>query len=305
MAMNESSSPSFLQHFAIPGILVIGPGGGGLTRIAITNRHAHGELYLQGAQLTGYQAQQGTPLLWMSPRSAFTAGTAIRGGIPICWPWFGASRIRSDVPAHGFARTADWQLVHTAQCADGSTQVELELRADARTMALWPYAFRLGYTVTIGKDLRLELRSENLSTQAMPCEQALHTYISVADVRATTLHGLDATSFLDKVANSQQDTQLGPLRLVGETDRVFMNSQTALIIDDPGNARRIHIAKSGSDTTVVWNPWQTKAEAMSDMDAQSWSGMLCVESANAGVNACVIPPGYAHLLRTCISTSSI
>ena len=270
-------------------------GQGGLPQILIANEHAQAAMYLHGAHVTHFQPRGQKPVLWMSARSWFGADKPIRGGGPICWPWFGPHARKPGLPAHGFARLSDWRLRALTNEPDGGTSVTLALESSDRTKALWPHDFNLEYTVRVAARLELSLRVKNTGTAAFTFEEALHTYLAVSDIRKVAVHGLSGVACLDKVRGMQRFTQgAEPLTFSGETDRVYLDTEAACEVDDPGLERLIRIEKSGSRTTVVWNPWVKKAQAMPDFGDDEWPGMLCIETANAAANAVTLAPGAAH-----------
>ncbi len=293
-----------LQRFAVPGI-AIAAGNGGFPRLTIANDQAQAELYLHGAHLTGWQPRGERPVLWMSASSRFTAYQPIRGGVPLCWPWFGLRTGARNMPGHGFARLLDWTLATVAQLPDGRTRVELSLSDDDYTRALWP-SFALSYAVTVGRTLEMELTVRNPGREAFSCEEALHTYLAVEDVRAVRIRGLEATPFTDTCRGDERRVQQEAiLTIAAETDRSYQQTTAAVVVEDPGalpgSARRIQIAKRGSTSTVVWNPWIAKAMAMADFGDDEWPGMLCVETANIGEAAVVVQPGGEQRIGATIS----
>jgi D-hexose-6-phosphate mutarotase len=298
MAANDSADAA---RFAIPGVIAIAPGEGGLSRLTITNPFASAELYLHGAHLTRFQPHGQRPLLWMSSASRFAADAPIRGGIPLCWPWFGAHATRSELPAHGFARLRPWRLASTAVDGEGRTVVALALASDAQTLALWPHPFRLTLQATVGRELTVELRIDNPGSAPMRCEEALHTYLAVADVGQVAIAGLQGATYLDKVRGLAAFRQDQALTIRGEVDRVFLDTTATVTVDDPAAARQLAISKEGSHTTVVWNPGAQKAVGMSDIGAGEWQGLLCVETANVKDHALTIPPGGHHQTRMTLS----
>lgn len=290
-----------LQRFAIPEHIAIVAGRGGLPCVQIANRHAEAQIYLHGAHAAHFQPRGQAPVLWMSAQSWFEAGKPIRGGVPLCWPWFGPHPSDATAPAHGFARTRAWSLIETAQTADGRSIVVLGLVSDAATMALWPHAFRLTYTVTVGRELVLDLRVDNCSSAPFSCEEALHTYLAIADARQARITGLAGATYIDKVRDRQRFVEgPAPIVLTAETDRVYLGTTAAVDIAD-GSAGGLRVTKSGSLETVVWNPWTAKAKAMKDFGDDEWPGMVCVETANAADHALTVPAGGSHHMQATIA----
>lgn len=295
-------SASALRRLEIPGTAVFEPGEGDLPRLSIRSPLAQAHIYLHGAHVTHFQPAGQKPVLFMSQRSLFAAEKPIRGGVPVIFPWFGPRANHPESPAHGFARTSEWQIESLSEDGDGVVTAVFELVPDDRTRALWPFDFKLSYRVAVGHALTLTFEVENTSTEAITFEDALHTYFSVADVRNTATTGLEDAEYVDKTDNFQRKQQSAePIRITSETDRVFENTRKTCVVNDPGLNRKITIEKSGSQTTVVWNPWIAKAAAMADFGDDEWPQMLCVETCNAGANTITLAPGKAHSTRAVIS----
>lgn len=290
-----------LVRATLPSSVRVDKGTGGLPRIAVKSAQATAEVYFQGAHVTAWRpAAARAPVLWMSRESAFEAGKPLRGGVPICFPWFGAHPSGPPVPPHGFARLRDWTLVHAREEAAGTVTLELELTGEA-VSPQWPHNFRLTHRIGIGPVLRMELIVRNTGPAPFTFEEALHTYFGVDDIRAVTVTGLEGTEYIDKVAGGIRSREpAGPLRFTGETDRVYLDTRAACVIHDPGKRREITISKAGSDATVVWNPWINKARAMPDFGDDEWPGMVCVETCNAGPHARSLAPGESSSMTAVI-----
>jgi glucose-6-phosphate 1-epimerase len=296
--MPEQNIQAINEQYAIGSHIRFGEGPGGLPVAEIANPAAAATIALQGAHVATYQPHGQQPALFVSRAAIYRAGKAIRGGIPVCWPWFAQHPTDPAKPMHGFARTAMWQVVGTAVVED-DTQLRLGLSDNEATWAIWPYAFELELVVTVGARLGVELVARNRGEEPFGCGGALHTYFRVGDVRQAQVHGLDGVTYVDKVAGGAQVTQAGPVMVAGEVDRIYLDTTAECVIEDPVLGRRIRIGKSGSRTTVVWNPWVEKARAMGDFEPAEYLEMLCVETTNAN-NAgdeIVIPPGGEHRLR--------
>jgi glucose-6-phosphate 1-epimerase len=267
-----------------------------LVRARISAPEADAEIYLQGAHLTRWTPKGERPVLFLSPNSAFTQGKAIRGGVPIIFPWFGARADGKPGPAHGFARTIDWDVEFVLQQKDGSVQIALALGSNETS---------LRFRVTVGKNLELELDARNDLREPLTFEEALDTYLAVSDIREISVSGLEGTEYLDK-ADGFQRKHLGDerIRFTKETDQVHANTSSTCVIDDPLWDRRIVIAKSGSNSTVVWNPWSDKASAMADLGPDAWTRMICVESGNIGENSVTLAPGASHSMTVAIRVVS-
>ncbi len=275
----------------------VGPGNGGLGRVQVKTPRVQGEIYLHGAHVTAWQPEGQVPVLWVSRESQFKSSAPIRGGVPICFPWFGAHATDASAPAHGFARLRQWRLTDAA--ADGD-RVELRFgwRDDDETRrSSWPHAFAAEYRVSFGERLSLSLDVANTGAAPFEFEAALHTYFAVSDIRQVTVTGLSGTEFLDKVQGFARQRQGdAPIAFAGETDRIYLDTEAACTIHDAALRRRITVAKHGSLSTIVWNPWIAKARAMPDFGDDEWPGMLCVETANVRDRAVRLEPGSHHTM---------
>jgi len=276
-----------------------------LPAVRVTGKSASGLVYLQGAQLAAWQPKGQEPVIWMSENAVYTAGKAVRGGVPICFPWFGAHPEHAEFPAHGFARTRPFEFRGARLDASGRTELEFVLDSDDQTRAWFPHAFTARLHVALGKTLGLEFSVTNRDPEPFVFEEALHSYFAVADVTQTSLRGLSGARYVDKVRAQGVFTE-GPreLRFVEETDRVY-ESSAPCTIDDRAGKRSLLIEKENSGATVVWNPWRERATQMSDLGAAAWPGMLCVESANVGKSRVTLAPGESHALRVAVSVLGI
>jgi glucose-6-phosphate 1-epimerase len=289
------------DQFDIPDALRFEDAPGGLVRAAISTPAAEADLYLQGAHITHWTPRGQRPVLFVSPKSLFTPGKAIRGGVPIIFPWFGPRSDGKPGPAHGFARTSEWAVEGAKLGNDGNVQITLALAPNETTRGLGYASFHLRFRVTIGSSLEMELETRNEGSEPLTYEEALHTYFAIADIRQASVSGLEGTTFIDKTDGFKRK-KLGnePMQIAKETDQVHLSTQATCVIHDPVWQRRIIIGKSGSDSTVVWNPWIDKTKGMSDMDPDDWQKVVCVESANAANNTVHLAPGASHKLTASI-----
>lgn len=295
------------KKFAIPGILAIDEKHT-LTCATITTTLCTAELYLQGAHLTQWQPLNHKPILFLSDHSSYVPGKAIRGGVPIIFPWFGprtatACDNRSDGPAHGFARTEDWQLVSASMNGELLVLV-LSLEANEISRALGFDQFHLQYRLTFGTDLVLQLAVENRAESTLCFSEALHTYFLVGDCEQISISGLAGKEFYDKTDGFKkkrqgEDHQL--LTLKGEIDRPYINTSATVALHDPALNRRITVSKSHSNTTVIWNPGAELTAKMADMNPEGWKKMVCIETANALENSITLGPGEQHSMTAQIT----
>jgi glucose-6-phosphate 1-epimerase len=303
--MPETDQLKPLQDkFSLPGRLRFEPGTGGLIRAAINTPLAEAHIYLHGAHVTHYQLRGQSPLLFLSKQSFFQNDKAIRGGIPICLPWFAAHPENPAAPMHGLARIKQWTVESTAAADDGSVQMVLTWASDADLAKWFPHPFRAKYTVTVGAELRLALEVYNTGQQPMRFTEALHTYFQVADVKKVRVEGLEATDYLDKVLNFQKANQGStPITFAGETDRIYLNTRSTCVAHDVAGHRNISIAKDNSLTTVVWNPWSARAKALADFGDDEWQQMLCIETCNVADYAITLAPNQSHTMTAVIKST--
>jgi len=259
--------------------------------IEVSNKHAHAKIALQGAHIFAYKAIDKPALLWLSPEATMQEGKAIRGGIPICFPWFGKHKADSTLPQHGFARTSLWQVVDEEEKADGTTYIRLQLTQTTNTRKLWPYDFEVNLDVIVGETLGLTMHITNTDTKPFEVSTALHTYLNISDIENVEVVGLDDTKYYDDLTKSTQRKQ-GNLIIDAEIDRVYQSKGASITLLDTG--RKIGITSEGSESLVVWNPWKEKSIAMIDMLDDGYKTMLCLETANAREDSRVIDVWQTH-----------
>jgi glucose-6-phosphate 1-epimerase len=274
-----------LKKFEIPSHLVIAEGKGGLSKVCIKTQWSTAELYLHGAHVTHFQKKDEAPLLFMSGASEYLADQPIRGGVPIIFPWFGP---RDGFSAHGFARTTSWEIAETSVTPSGIVRVSLRLPEVA------PY--EIGFTITVGKSLSMELVVKNISDQAVTFSTCLHTYFHISSIDAIEINGLCHTSYFDNVSQTSSLETSPSIKIASEVDRVYVDTAAAVEILDSGLSRKIRIEKSGSDSTVIWNPWIDKSIRMKDFGDDEYLKMVCVESGNVRQNQLTLQSGQSTVL---------
>ncbi|SQG00974.1 aldose 1-epimerase [Paucimonas lemoignei] len=282
-------------------------------------RISHGDAELvvaqQGAHIVSYQRAGQQPLIWSNPDAAFKKGKAIRGGMPICWPWFGnlqrnpesvQAMRQSDEPAnaHGEVRTIDWELMGMAEDDDALIVEFIQPKAEGQLPG-WPHNVGLKLSIRLDEALNVSLVSYNSGTETVSFSQALHSYFAVSDVREVSLKGLDGLSYVDTLEDWAQREQSGEVQFTGETDRIYLDTPDMLSIVDPQWQRKIHICTSGSKSAIVWNPWTEKSKTFNDMAANGWQGMLCVETANVLGDVVTLAPEQMHVLALSVWAEAI
>ena len=299
--MENTILPGRLRKFEIPGWVTFANGNGGLPKINITTGRSTAEIYLHGAHITGFQKNGELPLLFMSRLSQFAAGKAIRGGVPICFPWFGQ---REGDVMHGFARITEWNLIETAAMPDGGVTVRFRLPATAANAA-WP-AFRAEFVVAVTDQLAMELIATNESADRnFDFENCLHTYFAVSDIRDVSITGLNGTHYLDKTKdNARLLESADAIRITEGINRVYPDTPGPVEIRDTKFRRAVRIEKSGSASTIVWNPWTTQ-KMPDDFDPAEHKHMVCVECGNVWQNKISLPPGKSTGLKVVLSSRAL
>lgn len=266
----------------------------------------------QGGQILSYFPDIGQPpLIWLSDCAEYAKGQGVRGGMPVCWPWFGdiqrnptavQKMTTKGAPFHGLARTLDWQLL--SSCAD-STSVQLSLQLDAsHGLADWPHAAMLQLRIELGERLTICLDNHNLGIEPLAISQALHTYFAVSDIHQVAVLGLEHCSYHETLEQWQLREQVGALSFSGETDRVYLQVPEHLQIVDQGWQRRIHLRTQGSRSVIVWNPWIEKAHTLSGFAGDAWQQMLCIENANVLADHLLLAPNERHRLQLELSCTA-
>jgi glucose-6-phosphate 1-epimerase len=298
--MNQSQIDALNREFGITGLIEVISGSGGLPKVRVTASSASADIYLHGAQVTSWKPTHVEEVLFLSEHSNWQDGHAIRGGIPICFPWFRAKVDDQHAPAHGFVRTKEWQLASAKPDGD-SVSVTLSTENDESTHRWWPHAFRLEHTVSIGRSLRLQLTVTNTGQNPFSFEEALHTYFQVSQVETVKIRGLDQTIYLDNVDGNRAKTQSGDLSFTGTTDNAYIDVRSAADLIDQTRRQMTKTEKVNSATTVVWNPWQEGASSLKDLGNDEWQRFACLEASNILGAAISIAPGQKHTMQAAIS----
>jgi len=284
------------QQFALDDVLHFSTGPNGTVMIDVKTSSAQARICTYGAQVLSYKTHDTEQdLLFLSPQSAYGDGKAIRGGVPICWPWFGLDNPNQGCPPHGFARNQPWQVTQTNVLEDGKVAITLQLMTTDFSQQFWPYAFELQFTIVVGDTLKMMLTTRNCDTRSYVISQALHTYFNVGDISSVQLRGLDNLHYLDKTLDFESRQQLGDITFGAETDRVYLQSPGQLLIEDGAFARKIQITSEGSKTTVVWNPWDNVV-ILKDMLTNAYQHFVCVETANTADDKVTLAPDQSHTL---------
>jgi len=280
--------------FAIEGALRFVSGAGDMPVAEVSNALGRASIALQGAHVLSYQATGEQPLIWMSDEATYAPGKSLRGGVPICWPWFGPHASDSSLPGHGPARTVAWKPVASETLNNGATRISFELIENDKTRQMYSQPLRVQLHISVGSSLGLTLETTNLGDTPFTLGQALHTYFNVGDVRQVTISGMDGCSYIDKVDGGTKKQQQGDVTIASEVDRIYLGTGSQATIVDPVMNRQITITSSGSASTIIWNPWIENAEKMGDLGPDGYLHMLCVETANAADDVIELAAGASH-----------
>ncbi|WP_153111789.1 D-hexose-6-phosphate mutarotase [Propionivibrio limicola] len=268
----------------------------GLPMLVIDNPHARAVISLQGGQLMAFRPARERELLWVSPCCAFKPGKALRGGIPLCLPWFGPTA-DGQGPQHGFARTSHWSLVDATVTDHRETHITLELASDTPLCAQWPVPFVFRLDIVVGRTLSLRLAATNRGQQAVPLSFAFHTYFAVPNVADARTSGLDGLTFIDKMDRAARKRQQGDVVITSETDRVYLDAPSPVILHSAPGPVTI---EADTRDVIVWNAW-TNDRNIADLGAGNHQGYLCVECGNVGEHAEILPAGGTFAAQMSLS----
>ena len=266
--------------------------------IEIKNNQAEAKIALQGAHIFHYKAKNKPALLWLSETSFFKEAKAIRGGIPICFPWFGPHKTDSSLPQHGFARTALWKVVLEEEIDENSTHIQLQLISTKESLELWEHKFDIRLDIMVSSELYVKFIVTNTDTKPFEFTSALHSYFNVSDITNVSVEGLEGSSYIDSLSNKIA-IQKGNLSITEEVDRVYFNVSKIIKLHDASET--IVLKQQGSNSLVVWNPWIEKAKKMIDMPDDGYKSMLCLETGNIGEDKKILQPNKSHILEVLIS----
>lgn len=261
--------------------------------VALTHGAANVEVALFGGHVLSWTTGSGPDVMWLSPEARLDRGKGIRGGVPVCWPWFADHPTEKALPAHGFIRTRLWSV---AESGADTAEAWVRLAISAHDTGFWPFSADVSLTVTLSDGLGLELETRNTGSHAFDLTEALHTYFRVGDIDAVSVSGLEGRTYLDKLDGYARKSESAPIRIGAEVDRIYLGDTAAIHLDDRSIGRRIAVTSRGSRSAVVWNPWIAKAQRLGDMGPDAHRSMLCIETANAGDDIVRLAPGAAHLL---------
>ncbi len=294
------------KDFGIAKQLEFMPGLGGLPVINISNGSATALISVYGAQVLSYRPiEQSEDLLFLSQQSDYAEGKAIRGGIPVCWPWFGPDPKGLQRPNHGFVRNHFWQVVKTEAISDAETKIGLLFNESCKKENTWRQPFRLMLDIIIGATLRLTLTTFNTGDKAFSITQAFHSYFRIGDIKRVKILGLEGHDYFDKLDHGAQKRQTGAVTVSRAVDRVYIEAVNDLFIEDPVFKRRIQIISPNTRTAVIWNPWAKTNQKMPDLAPLDYRKFICVEAGNVAFDLIQIQPDSHFSLQADFKSSPL
>lgn len=291
---DSDSTIGLQQQFGVPGAVRFEMHNGGPVA-HLTAAGGTAVVALQGAHVLSYVPAGGSEVMWLSPIATLGTAKAVRGGIPICWPWFGPHPDAAK-PAHGFVRTALWQVVETSSQSDEAL-IALAYDSAAADASLWPHRAQARLEVSLGSALRVSLTTQNIGETPFALTQALHSYLAIGDISQVSVTGLDGCAYIDKLEPDSRPVQTGEVSISAETDRIYFGTRDPVVLYDRLLNRTLHITRGGSSSLVVWNPWIAKGERLGDLGPEGYRRMLCLETCNAGPDVVMLAPGASHHLQ--------
>jgi len=269
--------------------------------LIIDHKNFDAAFTLHGGHLVHFQLKQQPPIIWLSKTAIYNEQKAIRGGVPICWPWFGAAdkSLGENLPAHGFARTSKWELAAHNELPEG-VEIELRLTDSAATREIWPFPFELTLKATLTDQIKLELISKNTGSIPFSYRGALHTYLNISAPESCHISGLNS-QYNDSLENGLAKSGDSTLQITGPIDAVYKKAGSSITLSDQQFSRQLMIDNSGNDSEVLWTPWVAGAKAFADMPDDGYKTMFCIESAITNKTGVTVQPGHSHSLITTIS----
>lgn len=282
------------DKFSIEGELGFAQLENDLVFATISNKYADADICLYGAHVTSFRPHNTMEMLWVSPQSSFREGSPIRGGIPVCFPWFGQHKTDPAKPQHGFGRLMYWDVAETASQPNGETMIRLQLCSNENTKALWPHDFQAELSVIVGRNLMIALKVTNTSSGPLDYGCALHSYFTVSSADNIIIEGLQNTRYHDQLQADDFVQDTFELTITKAETRHYYNTEVPVVINDPFFRRRIKVAKSGSNVTTVWNPGEEACTKIPDLPDDAWHAFVCVETVNAFADIIHLEPGEVH-----------
>lgn len=289
------------KKFSLCGIVKFTGQNDELICLTVSNKYAEAKICMYGAHVMSFTPRNAEEVLWMSPKSNFEVGQPIRGGIPVCFPWFGPHKTDPGKPQHGFGRLMYWRVTQTSVTTKGSTLVRLQLDASEKTRSFWPFDFTAYLTVVVGQTLEVSLEVLNRSTEDFEYTCALHSYYNISTIGNITISGLQGTGYFSQIDRGDYVQESPKLEILKAETRHYYNTEANCFLEDSGLKRKIRIAKAGSKITTVWNPGKETCATIRDMPADAYLYFVCIEAVNAMDDVIKLSPDQAHTTRVVIS----
>lgn len=288
------------EKFSIEGEVGFAELENDLVFVTVSNKFADADICLYGAHVTHFRTHKTMDILWMSPDSNFEVGTPIRGGIPVCFPWFGMNKANPESPQHGFGRLMYWNMEETQTLPTGETLVRMSLSSSTETKKYWEYDFYAEVTVIVGKTLTVSLKVENTSNKTFEYGCALHSYFNLSAIENLSVYGLQNTRYFNQLDQNEYIQETETLEIKQAETRHYLDTETDCILHDPVFNRNIQISKSGSRITTVWNPWDETCANIGDLPDDAYETFVCLETVNSFNNLIRLEPGQSHETKTII-----
>jgi len=282
------------EKYGVEGEIGFAELDGDLPFIMISNKYAEVDISIYGAQICSFRPQGTIDVLWMSPLSVFEAGKSIRGGIPVCFPWFGPHVSDGSLPQHGFARNSMWEVAEVKSVQSGESYVRLKLESSEETKKFWPHDFVAEMIIVVGSKLSVTLKVSNPSGEPFSYTAALHSYFNLSGIENIAIEGLKDTHYENQLDGNRYFDKENHLKISEATTRHYFDTDSVCVIHDPFFTRNIRIEKKGSKCSTVWNPWAEACEQMNDMPNEGYETFVCLETVNKINDSIVVLPGESH-----------
>ncbi|AVI68419.1 D-hexose-6-phosphate mutarotase [Shewanella sp. WE21] len=264
----------------------------GLDYVEVNTALCQARIFLQGAQIDYFQPVGKPPLLWVSSADDYQPGNGIRGGVPVCWPWFGMSS--EAFPQHGFARTRIWTL-GSVEMRNQLVDLRFSLKISEQDKIYWPHNTEVSVLFTLGDTLSISLVNTNLGTEPVTLTQALHSYFPIEDIHQLKAYGFSGSKYIEFAEGPYPQTT-DEVLFDRETDRVYTDLGPVQLLHTPQGT--IEVSRENSQSAVLWNPWIEKSQRLGRFNPEDYLTMVCLEAANVLEDNVVLAPGETHSLVT-------
>lgn len=285
------------RKYGAPGRIAFRLSRHGMPEAVLVNGYGSCEISLYGGQVLDYRPTGHAPVLFTSKASFHESGRQIRGGIPLCWPWFGTPPGQG-LPRHGFARLQSWEVLSSSYGSEQS-EITIGLRDSECSRKLWPHRFELVQKITLSDNLAVEVSSFNPGEQPFEISQSIHPYFKIRDIGRISVSGLEGCSYTDLLTGEKRRRQEPPT-INSETYEIYDAQDHALAIRDEGLGRDILMTYGGMDKVILWNPWREKARTLEDFGDEEYTGMITAAPATLPEEPTVVQPGTGSTVKAAI-----